>query len=171
MNMSSSKKPNILRLSRQTAKLIVNQARKLHDTGIRCGVENILQPGLVKEIIIASVLDHDIITNKRLPDACSRHDNSKFYEYLTCEEGGTWQIDRMFRALSKRAKSLQRISRNEKLYLALFKKNSLELVTIFEVECQPALDEANRQLDASTNDISHVSFNMKWAKAKGKIVY
>ena len=162
MNMSSSKKPNILRLSRQTAKLIVNQARKLHDTGIRCGV---------KEIIIASVLDHDIITNKRLPDACSRHDNSKFYEYLTCEEGGTWQIDRMFRALSKRAKSLQRISRNEKLYLALFKKNSLELVTIFEVECQPALDEANRQLNASTNDISHVSFNMKWAKAKGKIVY
>jgi hypothetical protein len=38
------------------------------------GIQNILQPGLVKEMIIADHLGHQLITTKRDADACSFED-------------------------------------------------------------------------------------------------
>ena len=36
-----------------------------------------------------------------------------------------------------------------------------------EVEVDDALKEANRQLDVSANDISHLAFSRKWAANAG----
>jgi len=52
------------------------------------GVQNILQPGLVKEMIIADILGHELITEKRGADARDPEDQSILYEYLSCLEGG-----------------------------------------------------------------------------------
>ncbi len=94
--MASSRKTLVLRFNRNIAKRIIRAAQHLYSDGLAHGIRNIFQPGLIKEIIIADILGHRVISNKRLPDACSATDESVFYEYLTCEERGSWQIDRMF---------------------------------------------------------------------------
>jgi hypothetical protein len=42
---------------------------------------------------------------------------------------------------------------------------------IYEVPVSIVLAEAERQLDASRNDIFHVGFTIPWARANGKVVY
>ena len=47
------------------------------------------------------------------------------YEYLFCYEGGSGQLDRMFKEpKEKREESLYRIWRNKKIYFAIFFKNN-----------------------------------------------
>ncbi|CAJ2376859.1 MAG: hypothetical protein MPK10_05200 [Gammaproteobacteria bacterium] len=137
------------------------------------GIENLLQPGLVKEIIIADALGHEVISAKRGADARDPGDHSILYEYLSCKEGGTGQLDRMFKApREKRAASLDRIRRNHKIYFAIFyKANQTKIKTIYELDPPAVETEANRQLDKSRNTISHVGFSEAWAKRNGKIVH
>lgn len=72
----------------------------------------------------------------------------------------------------KRAKSLERITRNTAIYCAVFDEESpLDVITIYEVPVDVMLREAERQLDASRNDISHVGFTIKWAQQHGKVVH
>jgi len=140
---------------------------------LKIGIPNILQPGLVKEMIIAETLGHQLIHSKRDADACNPNDTSIKYEYLSCYEGGSGQLDRMFKEPpQEREKSLQRIWRNHKIYLAIFyKKNPLQIKTIYEIEPHILALETERQLDRSRNAISHVSFSENWAKENGKIVF
>jgi len=64
----------------------------------------------------------------------------------------------------KRAKSLERITRNAAIYCAVFdEENPLGVLAIYEVPVEVMLREAERQLDASRNEISHVGFTIKWA--------
>ncbi len=150
-------------------KLII-RAQKL---ALKIGIPNILQPGLVKEMIIAETLGHSLIHSKRDADACDPHDNSVKYEYLSCYEGGTGQLDRMFKEpKEKREESLHRIKRNKKIYLAIFyKKDPLKIKVIYEIEPNVLVKETERQLNISRNAISHVGFTEEWAKSNGKIVY
>ncbi len=150
-------------------KLIV-QAQEL---ATKIGIPNILQPGLVKEMIIADALGHELIYSKRDADACDPNDKTIKYEYLSCYEGGSGQLDRMFKyPRSKREESLNRIKRNNKIFLAIFyKENPLKLKVIYEIEPGTLAFETERQLDNSRNAISHVGFNEKWAKNNGKIAF
>lgn len=137
------------------------------------GIHNILQPGLIKEMITAEILGHKLIYSKRDADACDPIDPSIKYEYLCCFEGGTGQIDRVFaRPIEMRKKSLDRILRNKYIYLVVFyKSNPLKVKEIYEIEPKVAVEEAIRQLERSKNDISHIAFSEKWAKKEGRIVY
>ena len=137
------------------------------------GIANLLQPGLVKEMIIADILGHELIHSKRDADACDPNDASVKYEYLTCKEGGTGQLDRMFKEPpEKRAESLQRITRNDKVYWVVFyADNQTTVKTIYELEPSVVVEETERQLDRSKNPISHVGFSEAWAKSKGGVVY
>lgn len=97
---------------------LVLQAAQLART---VGIDNLLQPGLVKEMIIAEHLGHCLITSKRDADACDPDDPTVLYEYLSCKEGGSGQFDRMFKAPpEKRQESLQRILRNRQVFYAVF---------------------------------------------------
>jgi len=100
------------------------------------GIHNLLQPGLVKEMIIADLLGHELITTKRDADARDLHDPSIVYEYLSCKEGGAGQLDRMFKEPEdKRKESLNRIWRNAKIYYAVFyKHNQIKVKVIYELE-------------------------------------
>jgi len=99
--------------------------------------------------------------------------NGNSYEYLTCKEGGSGQLDRMFREpLIKRQESLLRITRNKKIYFAVFyADNQTKVKVIYELDVDVVLAETIRQLDRSRNVISHVGFNEVWARKHGKIVF
>lgn len=152
---------------------IVNFIIKAQKLALSIGIPNILQPGLVKEMIISEILGHKLIISKRDADACDKNNPAIKYEYLSCYESGTGQLDRMFKEPSKKRKeSLHRITRNKKIYLAIFyKKNPLKVKIIYEIKPKILLEETEKQLNRSSNAISHVGFSENWAKQNGKIVY
>ena len=137
------------------------------------GITNLLQPGLVKEMIIADILGHELIHSKRHADAHAPGNPDEKFEYLSCKEGGTGQFDRMFKEpRDKRSDSLNRITRNKKIYLAIFHKDEqTRCKSIYEIDPQIMVKEAERQLDRSRNTISHVGFSESWAKRNGRLVY
>ena len=137
------------------------------------GISNLFQPGLAKEMIIADLLGHKLITSKRDADACSPNNPNEKYEYLSCKEGGKGQLDRMFKSPpDKRKKSLHRITRNSKIYLAVFyADNQIKCKIIYELQPNIVVKEAKRQLNASQNDISHIGFSIQWAKKNGQVVF
>ena len=152
---------------------IINYVRKAQGIASQHGFKNLLQPGLVKELVVADILGHEVHRTKHEPDAFDPADRSRQFEYLSCFAGGTFQLDRMFKSPSdKRAKSLVRITRNAAIYCAVFDEESpLDVVVIYEVPVPVMLREAERQLDASRNEISHVGFTIKWAGEHGRIVH
>ena len=154
---------------RQVVDLVLQAAKLARSVGI----ENILQPGLVKEMIMADLLGHQVILTKRHADACSRKDPKVLYEYLSCKEGGSGQFDRMFKEPpEKREESLNRIRRNAMVYYAVFyRAEQTKVQTIYELEIPVVVAETERQLDRSANAISHVGFGEPWVKRNGTVIY
>ncbi|MYA55425.1 hypothetical protein F4X88_03935 [Candidatus Poribacteria bacterium] len=160
-------------MSNKIYREIVELVVKASELARTVGIDNLLQPGLVKEMIIADILGHELIISKRNADARDPHDSTILYEYLSCKEGGSGQLDRMFRdPPEKRQESLNRIWRNNKIYLAIFySSNQTKVKVIFELEPEIVAAKTEQQLDRSRNNISHVGFSEKWARENGKIVY
>jgi hypothetical protein len=152
---------------------IINYIRKAQEIAAEYGFKNLLQPGLVKELVIADILGHEVHRTKHEPDAYDPANPARKFEYLSCFDGGTFQLDRMFKSPSeKRAKSLERITRNTAIYCAVFdEKSPLDVIVIYEVSVNNILRETERQLDASRNEIAHVGFTIKWAQQHGKIIH
>lgn len=165
-------KVNIIDPEKIDSDELIRRSQNLHDLSVDSGIDNIFQPGLVKEIIIAKTLGHNVVTNKRMPDACSKEDETIFYEYLSCYVGGSGQLDRMFKhPPKKREESLRRITRNAMIYFAIFYPKTLRIKSIFEIAVDQLLKETERQLNSSSNDISHVGFSENWAEANCNKVY
>lgn len=160
-------------MSNKVYREIIELVVKASELAPTVGIENLLQPGLVKEMIIANILGHELIISKRNADAHDPDDPTILYEYLSCKEGGSGQLDRMFKEpLEKRQESLNRIWRNNKIYLAIFySSNQTKVKVIFELEPEIVAAKTEAQLDGSRNNISHVGFSEKWARENGKIVY
>jgi hypothetical protein len=152
---------------------IIDLVLKAAELARSIGIGNLLQPGLVKEMIIADILGHELIHTKRNADAHALGNPNELYEYLSCKEGGSGQLDRMFKSPpAKRAESLARINRNSMIYFAVFYANEqTKCKVIYEIEPDVLLAETKRQLDRSSNTISHVDFTENWANENGKIVY
>ena len=152
---------------------IINHLRKAQEIAAKHGFTNLLQPGLVKELVMADILGHEVHKTKHEPDAFDPANPERKFEYLSCFGGGTFQLDRMFSApADKRAKSLARIVRNAAIYCAVFDKESpLDVLVIYEVPADAMIREAGRQLDASRNAISHIGVTVKWVQQNGKVVY
>lgn len=160
-------------MARKIYRRIIELVVKASGLAQTIGIHNLLQPGLIKEMIIADILGHRLIHSKRDADACSATDHNEKYEYLSCKEGGKGQLDRMFKAPpEKRAESLLRITRNSAIYFAVFyAADQTRCKAIYEIEPEVLLLETERNLDRSRNDISHVGFTEVWAKRNGAMVY
>ncbi len=160
-------------MAREVFRKIIDLILEAANLARSIGIPNLLQPGLVKEMMIADALGHRLITSKRDADACDPNNPAIVYEYLSCKEGGKGQFDRMFKEPpEKRALSLQRIERNRFIYFAVFFANEqTRLKVIYEIDVPVMLKEVERQLDASGNAISHVGFSPTWAAGHGRIVY
>ncbi len=157
----------------EVIKQIIALVRKAQELAASIGIPNVLQPGIVKEMIIADLLGHQLISTKHGADACDPNDPSVKFEYLSCEEGGTGQLDRMKKEpLEDRLKSLERINRNSKIYLAIFyKAKQIRVKRIYEIEPGVLRIGVEEKLNQSSNAISHVGFSEKWARQNGKLVY
>ena len=152
---------------------IVEYILKAQEIATLYGCKNLLQPGMVKELIIGDILGHEVHRTKHEPDAWEPDNPEIKYEYLSCVEKGTFQLDRMFKSpLVKRVKSLNRIGRNSAVFCAVFDaEHPLTVLVIYQLSVKLVLQEAERQLDASRNDISHVGFSIKWCERNGEVVY
>jgi hypothetical protein len=129
------------------------------------GIQNILQPGIIKEMIIADILGHTLIPQKALPDAKDGAGN--FYEYLSSinrKNESNFQIDRITK------KNLYRIKRNAAFFFAFF-KDQLTVEEIYQVETKDVLKETMRQINASKNQITHINLSPSWIKSKGRKIY
>ena len=134
------------------------------------GITNILQPGVIKELIMAEILGHGLVPQKDLPDAQDNKGN--YYEYLASirrvnvktNKGCSFQMDRVTK------KNLTRITRNAAFYFGIFKTH-LEIEEIWKVEITTVLSEVQRQLNNSKNEISHVNFLLNWLQRNGTLVY
>jgi hypothetical protein len=160
-------------MAREAYRKIIALVLKAAELARSIGISNLLQPGLVKEMIIADILGHELIHSKRDADAHAPNNPAEKYEYLSCKEGGSGQLDRMFKEpAAKRADSLSRITRNRKVYFAVFyEANQMKCKVIYEIEPQVVIEETERQLDRSRNAISHVGFSEDWASHNGRVVY
>ena len=160
-------------MGRDVYRAIIELVRKAAQLAQSIGINNLLQPGLVKEMIIADILGHELIHAKRGADAHTPGKPDEMYEYLSCKEGGSGQLDRMFKAPpEKRKESLKRITRNHRIYFAVFyKKEQTKCKVIYEIMPDILLKETKRKLKQSKNDMSHVGFSETWAKEHGIIVY
>lgn len=134
------------------------------------GIKNILQPGIIKELIMAEILGHQLVPQKDLPDAKDSEGN--FYEYLASirrvntknNRGCSFQMDRVI------PNNLTRVTRNKSFYFGIF-KNHLEIEEIWRVDIPKVLSEVKRQLENCRNDIAHINFLLKWLQDNGIIVY
>lgn len=130
---------------------------------------------------MANILGHDWILSKKNADACNRKKSNELYEYLSGTENGAGQIDRVFKddpkdedQHKKYLQSMERIERNKAFYLAYTNRNTskpLDILRIYEVSPKVIREETDRQLQNSTNKISHVSFNENFAKEKGTLIW
>ncbi len=134
------------------------------------GITNILQPGVIKELIMAEILGHNLVPQKDLPDALD--ENGGYYEYLASirrvnvktNKGCSFQMDRVT------PNNLSRVTRNQAFYFGIFKTH-LEIEEIWRVEIDVVLEEVKRQLQNCKNDIAHVNFLLKWLQINGMLVY
>jgi len=134
------------------------------------GVPNILQPGVIKELMMAEILGHDLIPQKDSADAKDK--KGKSYEYLasirrvnvTTNKGCSFQMDRVTPS------NLNRVTRNKAFYFGKF-KDHLEVEEIWKVEIPVVLAEVKRQLEKCKNDIAHVNFLLNWLKENGTKVF
>ena len=76
-------------MANEILRKIVALIRQAQELARGIGIPNLLQPGLVKEMMIADMLGHRLITSKRDADACDPNDPTVKYEYLSCKEGGS----------------------------------------------------------------------------------
>lgn len=134
------------------------------------GVPNILQPGVIKELMMAEILGHALIPQKDSADAKDQTGNT--YEYLasirrvdvTANKGCSFQMDRITPS------NLHRVTRNKAFYFGIF-KDHLEVEEIWKVEIPVVLAEVMRQLEKCKNDIAHVNFLLRWLEENGTKVF
>jgi len=134
------------------------------------GVPNILQPGVIKELMMAEILGHDLIPQKDSADAKDKTGST--YEYLASirrvnvatNKGCSFQMDRIT------SKNLHRVTRNKAFYFGIF-KDHLEVEEIWEVDIPVVIAEVKRQLEKCKNDIAHVNFLLGWLEENGTKVF
>ena len=158
-------------MDRSIKQQIIELVLKASALAEQVGIANILQPGLIKEMMLADILGHQLIPTKRDADAHAIDNENEKYEYLTCKEGGSFQFDRMYsEPKSERARSLERITRNAKIYFAVFyANNQLKCKIIYELNPEDILGEAELKLDNSENQISHISFTIRYISQHEKV--
>lgn len=139
---------------------LINQLK--NDNGF---TQDVLTPGFLKEWIISEILGHRCHKTKHGPDATSLEGDKK-YEYLSCKQGGSFQLDRIHKD------NLHRIERNDEFFFASFNKESgLVCEKIWKCETSVVLEEAKIKIGNMSKSSNHISFSEKWVKDNCEIVY
>jgi hypothetical protein len=143
---------------------------ELQEAGAELGYKNILQPGLIKEILIADTLGHRSLPSKQGANASAGED---LFEYVTCAgNNGTFQWAVMYAdPPEKKERSLDRIRRIAAVFCAVFDEdNPVGLIRIFRVATSDVLSEVSRQLDRGKSPTT-VHLRMGWVREFGRLVW
>jgi len=148
--------PNVLRLLVDTLNLYKNQ------NGFE---QDLLTPGFVKEWLISDILGHDCHKTKHGADAYSK-DGKEKYEYLSCKEGGSFQLDRIHKG------NLHRIERNDSFFFAQFDKdNGLKCKRIWKGNTDVVLEESIKKIESMSDSSKHIGFTSKWVNENCELVF
>ncbi len=143
--------------------LVISHIRAAQLEASKLGVNNVLQPGVVKEMLLAEILNHELVLSKDKPDAVDSSGN--FYEYLcSLQRSANFQLDRITK------NNLYRVTRNRKFYFGFF-SNVLTVEKIFEVDTAIILKEVLRQLSGSKNTVSHINISGRFVLKHGTLVF
>lgn len=147
----------------QVLDTIIQHLKYSQELAKRLGLNNLSQPGVVKEIIMANALGHKVQTSKHLHDAESFTDSEERYEYLTCLDGGSFQLDRVSE------ENLEMIeTRNKYVYCGIFNKaEPLHLEQIYELDPSRLYKFMLDKYSASSSTSRHVNVRLKDILAKG----
>ena len=134
------------------------------------GVQNLLQPGLVKEMVIAKLLGHTLRPQKDLHDA--EDDWGNRFEYLSAtiqRSSGdklscNFQIDRI------RESNLYRIERNEAFYFGVF-RDWIWLLQIWRVPTTHVLGLVHDKLENTSRPSCHINIPLSWVMDNGRLVF
>jgi hypothetical protein len=115
--------------------------------------------------MVSKILGHACHRTKHGPDATSL-DGTEHYEYLSCKEGGSFQLDRIHED------NLHRIERNNAFYFASFnKENGLNCRKIWRGETPVVLTEAREKIGRMSESSKHIGFSEEWVRNNCTLVY
>lgn len=154
---------------------MVEGFQKIQSVARKIGIDNITQPGLIKELIMACKLEHNVIGSKHNADAIDK--NSNLYEYLSCQiTAKQFAIDGLHsRPAKKMEEDLERISRNNAIYCGVF--DGVLLQKIIKVETSVLLEHTRQNLlsrdkNGSSSNTEHtVNYSLGWVESVGTKVY
>ena len=128
--------------------------------------QDLLTPGFIKEWMVSEILDHNCHKTKHGADAYSK-DGLEKYEYLSCKEGGSFQLDRIHED------NLHRVERNNSFFFAQFdKEDGITCREIWSATTEIFLAEVKEKISLSRKESSkHVSISYKWVTENGTRVY
>lgn len=127
--------------------------------------QDLLTPGFIKEWLVSDILGHKCHKTKHGADATSI-DGTEKYEYLSCKEGGTFQLDRIHEG------NLHRIERNDAFFFALFDKdNGLECLRIWKGSTSAVLMECRNKFRTMSQSSNHICISRKWVINNCELVY
>lgn len=127
--------------------------------------QDLLTPGFIKEWLVSDILGHKCHKTKHGADATSM-DGTEKYEYLSCKEGGTFQLDRIHEG------NLHRIERNDAFFFALFDKdNGLECLKIWKGSTSAVLMECRDKFRTMSQSSNHIGISRKWVINHCELVY
>lgn len=127
--------------------------------------QDLLTPGFIKEWLVSKILGHECHKTKHGPDATNAEGN-EHYEYLSCKEGGSFQLDRIHKD------NLHRIERNDAFYFALFDKDEgLKCIQIYKGTTPVVLTEAIDKIDKMSESSKHIGFSLDWVQNNCELVY
>jgi len=127
--------------------------------------QDLLTPGFIKEWLVSDILGHKCHKTKHGADATSL-DGTEKYEYLSCKEGGTFQLDRIHR------NNLHRIERNNAFFFALFDQNDgLKCLKIWKGATSDVLSECLKKFETMSISSNHICISKKWVMDNCQLVY
>jgi hypothetical protein len=93
-------------------------------------------------------------------------DGKEHYEYLSCKEGGSFQLDRIHKD------NLHRIERNSAFYFAQFnKEDGLKCQKIWKGQTNIVLAEAQEKISRMSESSKHIGFSEDWVEKNCELVY
>lgn len=128
--------------------------------------QDLLTPGFIKEWMVSEILGHECHKTKHGADAYSK-DGKEKYEYLSCKEGGSFQLDRIHED------NLHRVERNDAFFFALFDKDDgLSCNGIWKCTTDKVLEIVKSKIESSKKESSkHVSISLSWVEQNSEKVF
>ena len=121
--------------------------------------EDITLKGRIREILMAEILGHTIVSNSKLADAIDDAGNE--FEYLTSLPPGNFQMTHMTEANSE-----NKVLRNEAIYCALF-QDPVTIAEMWRVETDDYMKKMATRRPWPTDRQNNFTVTLVWVKGVG----